>query len=208
MSLAPASPLISDWVKLKLPWKYLWQPTYKPLTVPANNRVQIPLGQASFNYPEGVVLAFGASFDSSDCGIQYETGGLDTRNVITVDNITSLGTLNDPFFIFASQPPQNVQGVHYVANYKEWVWTEWCKLYLLNTGPVDHICYNFFYVVAVLLSPRLPDFIECLEIMKMRAEIDPEFKTKLDAKLLEFNQTALLKRLTTHRAAIEMKGEV
>ncbi len=151
-------------------------------------------------------MAFGASFDSSDCGIQYETEGLDTRDVITVDNVTSLGTLNDPFFIFASQPPQNVQGVHYVANYKEWVWTDWCKLYLINTGSEDHVAFNFFYVLAVLLKPRHPDFIECLEVMEMKAQIDPAFRAKLTEKLMEFDDNTLLKRLTAHRDILEQRG--
>ncbi len=153
-------------------------------------------------------MAFGAAFDSSDCGIQYETEGMDTENVITVDNITAMGTLNDPFFIFASQPPQMVQGIHYVANYKEWVWTDWCKLYLLNTGNVDHICFNFFYVIAVLQKPRLPDFIECLTIMRMLAETDPAFKTRLDKKLAEFNQDNLIKLLGNHRNFIESRESV
>jgi len=195
MSLTGLSPLITDWIKHGYKWKYLFQPVYTPFIIPANGQVQVPFGTQIFKYPEGVLLNFSASFDNSDCGIRYESEHLDTKDTITVDNITALGSLNEPFFLWAAQPPQTLQGVHYIANYKEWAWTNWFRLYVINTGTVPHYCLNFQYAVAVLLEPRPPDTVESLLKMILLEDLDPAFRKKLEDKIKDVDQSKLLKQL-------------
>lgn len=197
MSLTGISPLITDWMKNKLKWRYLWQPVYKPFTVPAKGQVQIPFGDRTFKYPEGVILSFSASFDSSCCGLRYETENLDTGKAVTVDNITALGALNEPFYVWAAQPPDTLQGVHYIANYKEWAWQNWFNLFVINTDSANHYCLNFQYAVAVLLEPRPPDPEASLLKMILLERLDPDFRKKLEDKINVIDQGELLKQLET-----------
>lgn len=195
MSLTGLSPLITDWIRNGLRWKYLWEPVYRPFEIPARGQVQIPLGEHTFRYPEGVLLSFSASFDNSECGIRYESEHLDTKTAVTVRNITALGALDAPFYVWAAQPPQTLQGVHYIANYKEWAWTNWFRLYLINTGPLPHYCLNFQYTIAVLLEERPPDAAESLLKMLLMERLDPAFRKKLEDKIREVDQKELLKQL-------------
>ena len=200
MSLTGVSPLITDWIRNRLKWRYIWQPVYLPFIIPARGQVQLPIGEHTFNYPEGILISFSASFDNSKCGIRYESEhNLDTKNVITVDNITALGSLNEPFFLWAAQPPQTLQGVHYIANYKEWAWTKWLRLYVINTDSAPHYCLNFQYHIAVLLEERPTDKVESLLKILVMEGLDPEFRKKLVDKIKEVDQRKLLKQLENLR---------
>jgi len=195
MSLTGLSPLITDWMKNKLKWRYLFQPIYRPFIIPANGQVQVPFGQHTFKYPEGVLLAFSASFDNSDCGIRYEAENFDSQLAVTVDNMTAIGALNEPFFLWAAQPPDTLQGVHYIANYKEWAWQDWFNLYVINTGSVEHYCLSFSYTIAVLLEPRPSDTVTDLLKALLMKDLDLDFRKKLETKLKKIDQDELLKKL-------------
>ena len=47
MSLTTINPLVQDWIERGFKWKYVWQPTYRPFTVPAKGQVQLPRGDYS-----------------------------------------------------------------------------------------------------------------------------------------------------------------
>jgi len=160
MSLTPHNPLIQDWIVRGLRWKYVWQPTYRPFTVPANGQVQLPRGEFIYRAPEGVVVTFGAVFDHAMCGIRMNNPQLDTLNIFTVNSMTFLGTYNQPWGIFTTVPPQTAPGIYTITNWKAWPWTDWCELYVINEDSSDHTCYGFAYTIALLLEERPPDATE------------------------------------------------
>ncbi len=157
MSLTSISPLIMDWIKEGLRWKYVWQPVYAPLTIPAKGQVQLPMDDFIYKAPEGLALTFGGSFDHPHCGIRLNTPQLDTGNIFCVTNITALGTYSGPWFVEANIPPQTVDGVYTILQYKEWAWTDWAELYLINNDTEDHTCFTFAYTLALLQEERRPD---------------------------------------------------
>ena len=182
MSLTTFSPLVMDWIKNGLKWKYVWQPVYRPLTIPANGQVQLPQGDFIYKASEGVAITFGAMFDHPDCGIRFNTPQLDTGDIFTVNNISALGTYNQPWFVEANVPPQTIDGTYTILQYKEWAWTDWAELYLINTDSVDHICYTFAYTLALLLESRPPDKTETALLAMLANSLYPieaELKKKI-----------------------------
>ncbi len=160
MSLTSVSPLIMDWIKEGLRWKYVWQPVYAPLTIPAQGQVQLPQSDFIYTAPEGLALTFGASFDSPHCGIRLNTPQLDTGNIFCVNNIVALGSYSAPWFVEANIPPQTADGIYNILQYKEWAWTDWAELYLINNDTSPHTCFTFAYTLALLQEERPPDATE------------------------------------------------
>ncbi len=182
MSLAPISPLITDWIKNGLKWKYVWQPTYRPFTIPANSEVRLPREDFIFTAPEGLLLVLAGLFDHPQCGIGMENPQIDTGNEFAVSSLMASGTYNQPWHVFGVVPPKTAPGTFGVGNYKEWAWTDWCKLYVINVDNVPHTCYGFTYIMALLLKPRPPRASDtALKLMLARElyDIDDELRRKL-----------------------------
>lgn len=155
MSLTGVSPLIKNWIELGLEWRWFWRPILRPFTIPAKGHVQVPSEAYTFSAPEGVLLTFSAGFDHPDCGIRFETHPeLDTGDVFTVTRLTGVGLANMPFYVVAFVPPASLPGVFTIAQNKEWPWTEWARLYVINTGSVPHRCLAYAYTMALLKEPR------------------------------------------------------
>ena len=154
MSLSGLSPLITDWIKEGLRWKYVWQPLYAPLTIPAQGQVQLPQSDFIYTAPEGMALTFFASFDSPLCGIRINTPQLDTEDAFIVTNMVALGAYEHPWFLQASIPPHTPAGFYNILQAKEWAFTDWCELYLINNDVKPHTCYNFGYTLALLQEER------------------------------------------------------
>ena len=207
MSLTTISPLIMDWMRNGLKWKYVWQPVYRSLTIPALGQVQLPQGDFIYKAPEGIATTFGAMFDHPSCGIRFNTPQLDTGDVFTVNNIDALGTYNGPWFVEANIPPHTADGTYTILQYKEWAWTDWAELYLINTDSVDHTCYTFAYTLALLLEERPPDITEAtLRVMLANNLYPIEEKLKQQIKEQDVNQwlaNANLKKLFRLRRSQE-----
>ena len=187
MSLTGVSPLIADWMRLKLKWMYHWHPVVQPFTIPANGSVQVPAEDYIFAAPEGVGLTFAGTFDHPACGIRTEFNPeLDTETAFTVNTMILLGTVNAPWFVFGLVPPQTAPGVYGVFNYKEWPWTEWMRLSVFNTDDVPHRCLAYAYTIATLREPRPDDrIVPLVTIKKMQVayEMYPEARDALRRKL-------------------------
>jgi len=160
MSLTPHNPLIQDWIERGLRWKYVWQPFYRPFTVPAQGQVQLPQGDYIYKAPEGVLLTLNGVFDHPYCGIRMNNPQLDTLNVFTVNSVVFAGLYNAPWYVEASVPPKTADGVYAITQQKAWPWTDWCELYMINEDSSDHTCYGFGYTMALLLEERPPDATE------------------------------------------------
>jgi len=155
MSLAPASPQISNWIENGLEWVWYWRPVQRPFTVPAKGQVQVPSGDYTFKAPEGTLLTFGAMFDHPNCGIRLESHPeLDTGAAFTVANMTLAGLYNTPMYVMAVVPPRTLPGMYGILQQKEWPWTDWARLYLVNEDSVPHRCLLYAYTMAMLSEPR------------------------------------------------------
>jgi len=155
MSLTGVSPLITSWIEKGLEWVWYWRPVQRPFTIPANGQVQVPSGEYTFNAPEGTLLTFGGMFDHPMCGIRLESHPeLDTASVFTVQNMTLIGLYNTPMYVSAKVPPRTLPGMYGVTQQKEWPWTDWARLYLVNEDSVPHRCLMYAYTMAMLKEPR------------------------------------------------------
>jgi len=155
MSLAPVSPLITSWIEKDLEWRWFWRPVQRPFEIPANGQVQIPSGVYTFKAPEGTLLTFGAMFDHPNCGIRLESQPeLDTGAVFTVANMTLIGLYNSSMYVTAMVPPRLAPGLYGITQQKEWPWTDWARLYLVNEDSVPHRCLAYAYTMAMLKEPR------------------------------------------------------
>lgn len=188
MSLAPISPLIMDWIKEGLRWKYIWQPVYAPLTIPAQGQVQLPQSDFIYTAPEGLALTFGGVFDHPHCGIRINTPQLDTGDIFCINNIVSLGTYSAPWFVEANIPPQTADGTYVITQYKEWAFTDWCELYLINKDTSDHTCYTFAYTLALLQEERtvpIGDTALRLLLAKELYGLEDQIKKRISQRKME-----------------------
>ncbi len=155
MSLTGVSPLITSWIEQGLKWRWYWRPTQSPFTIPANGQVQIPSSDYIFKAPEGTLLTLNGVFDHPKCGIRADTHDeLDTGFVFTVENMTLVGLYNTPMYITSMIPPRTLPGVYTISQSKEWPWTDWARLYMINSDSVPHTCTGYAYTMAMLKEPR------------------------------------------------------
>jgi hypothetical protein len=188
MSLAGISPLIADWMRLKLNWSYLWQPQLKPFTISAGTEVHLPHQDFIYKYPEGILLTFGAAFDHPNCGIRFENPQIDTGRDFTVNALLISGLVNQPWYVSSMGPPQTPVGIYGIAHQKEWAWTDWARLYVFNSDTIPHTCIGVAYTLAVLKEPRPDDSIVPLETMKriqLAYEMYPEAREGLRKRLAD-----------------------
>jgi len=189
LSLTGVSPLITDWMRLGLKWKYIWFPKMAPFTIPARGQVQLPSQDYTFTAPEGVVITFNGVFDHPHCGIRFECSpNLDTGDLFTVLNMTFFGNANMPFYITALIPPATPPGVYSIILSKEWGWKEWTRLYVINNDSVPHTCLGFAYLIAILDEPRPDDRLVPLRDtarVQQMLELYPELRGPLRAKYAE-----------------------
>lgn len=155
MSLTGTSPLIKSWIEQGLEWRWLGGPVFRPFTIPAGGQIQVPSEEYTFRAPEGALLIFNATFDHPDCGLRAEMHPeFDSGDSYTVRNLIAYGGVNFPIYLTAIIPPQSPPGIYSIASSKEWTWTDWLRLYLINTGSVGHRCLAYEYTVVVLKKPR------------------------------------------------------
>jgi len=155
MSLTGVSPLINSWIEQGLEWVWFWRPVQRPFAIPANGQIQVPSEAYTFKAPEGTLLTFNGLFDHPSCGIRLECHPeLDTGVVFTIANMLGAGFYNIPMYITAMIPPQTPAGIYAVNQQKEWPWTEWARLYLINTDSIPHTCTGYAYTMALLKKPR------------------------------------------------------
>lgn len=189
MSLTGVSPLITDWMRLGLKWKYIWFPKTGPFTIMPSGQVQLPSQDYTFSAPEGILLTLNAGFDHPNCGIRLECSpNLDTEDFFTAQRFLSVGNVGLPFFITAIGPPVTLPGIYGMLQNKEWGWKEWMRLYVFNADSVPHICLFFAYTLAVLDEPRPDDRLVPLKDMaqvQQMLELYPELRVPLRNRLSE-----------------------
>jgi len=148
------NPQIADWMRLGLEWQYLDQSILRPFEIPAKSQIQLPRGDYTFNYPEGVLLTFSGGFDHPTCGIRIESDpNFDTKEYFTVNNI-ALGLSRPEILVYASVPPVSPAGIYGVRIVSPWVWQKWLRLYLFNLDSIPHRVFAHTYHMAVLKEPR------------------------------------------------------
>jgi len=189
LSLTGVSPLITDWMRLGLKWKYIWYPKMGPFTIPARGQVQLPSQDYTFTAPEGVAITFNGLFDHPNCGIRLECSpNLDTSDLFTVQQFLSLGLNALPFYVTAFAPPATPPGIYVIMQSKEWAWKEWARLYVINNDSVPHTCLGFAYFIAILDEPRpderLVPLRDTARVQQM-LELYPELRGPLRAKYAE-----------------------
>lgn len=186
MSLEGFSPLITDWMKLGLKWRYRWFPKTGPFTVPARGNVQLPNQDFTFAAPEGVLLFFGALFDHKECGIRLEfSPNLDTDDFFVIGRFSALGIVNQPWFVVATVPPASLPGFYGITQCKEWGWTDWMRLHVINNDIIPHTCLGYSYIIATLDEPRPDERLTPLKEMarvQQMLELYPELRESLRRK--------------------------
>jgi len=187
LSLTGVSPLITDWMRLGLKWKYVWFPKVGPFTIPARGQVQLPSQDYTFSAFEGVLLTFTGIFDHPNCGIRLECSpNLDTGDFFTIQLILSSGVNAQPFYITALAPPATPPGIYGIMQSKEWGWKEWMRLYVFNADSVPHTCIGLGYTIATLDEPRPDDRLVPLKEMarvQQMLELYPELREPLRRRL-------------------------
>lgn len=150
-------PLINEWKKEGLKWKYIFSPKYQAMPIPAGGALTLPQSDFIYNYPEGILIFFTAGFDHPTCGIRLEWGPeFDSQEFFTV-NTMSLGLANviDPL-VYTMIPPLVPPGIYAIRVASPYVWEENLRLRLINTDTVEHKCLGFGYMMAVLTEKRPP----------------------------------------------------
>lgn len=154
--MSEVSPLIVDWIEKGLNWYYVF-PTPPVTAIPLLPGQMLRIA----NYdkkdgPEGALIHFNAFFDSPLCGTRLESGpGLDTGRALTV-NLLVTGGLTVPTAgskVYARIPPATPAGLYGMHVEKEWVWKEYCRIYIFNTDVVPHVCISFGYTMVILHPP-------------------------------------------------------
>ena len=129
--------------------------------------------------------------DVSDWEDEYMQAepNLDIGVVNTVIGNIFAGVTVPTGITYARVPPATPPGIYTIHSNKEQPWMETCRLYVLNSDPVNSItCLGYGYMMALLKEPR-PD--ESIVPLKTMAEIQhmislyPEMRNPLRMKLCE-----------------------
>jgi len=145
------SPLIADWIKNKLRWRYIYSPVFRPTTLSPGQMLRI----SEHRHPEGVFVLGGAAFDSPMCGVRLEAAPrLDTERNFTLNTIIGTGLTSPNVGYWVAMPPTTPPGVYVLHVFKEWDWLDFFRLYVYNNDTVPHTYLFGGYTLAVLLKPR------------------------------------------------------
>ena len=148
------NPQIAEWMSRGLEWQYIHQTTMRVFEIPAKGQFQLPRGQHTFSYPEGVLLQFTGLFDHPSCGIRIESEPhFDLKENFTVNNF-ALGLTRPDILTYAGLPPETPAGLYGIRIVSPWVWQKWLRLYLFNTDSVPHRVLSHTYHIAVLRKSR------------------------------------------------------
>lgn len=148
------NPQIADWMRLGLDWQYIDQSTMRIFEIPAKSQFQLPRGEHTFKYPEGVLLHFTGGFDHPLCGIRIESEPeFDTGEFFSVNNI-ALGLNRPENLTYAMVPPITPPGTYGVRIPSPWVWEKWLRLFLFNADSIPHRVIGHSYHIAVLKEER------------------------------------------------------
>jgi len=149
--VSPNPGLIASWIERKLPWKWVYSPTQKILTIKAGEEIMI----RRHDHPEGVLTHALGVFDSPKCGIRLRAEpALDTMRTQTISTVLEGGGYRTNMVAWVSIPPTTPAGI-YIMNYvREVPWTKFIEFWAYNTDSVPHRLLLGGYVLAVLLSER------------------------------------------------------
>lgn len=143
---------ISEWQSKGLKYQVVVSPNTTPFLIGAKRNIQLPYPQpVDFSAKEGVMTYFGALFDHPLCGIRIAMNpGTDTREMNTVQNFLLYGKVNQwSLYQGGYVPPLTAPGTFGVET-NAWLWTDWCRLYIINTDTVPHYCLAYGYFLALL----------------------------------------------------------
>jgi len=204
--MSTVSPLITDWMSNRLKWVYTFQPTVRPFTLDPGEKRQVPSQTYIFTAPEGVLIHMDAVFDSPYGGFSMEAEpNLDVGVVNTIINNLVTGATVPSGITYIRVPPATPPGIYSIHSSKEQPWMETCRLYVLNSDPVNSItCIGYGYTMAFLKEPRKDESIVPLktmaEVQQMLA-LYPEMRDPLRQKMMESAEEFLEKMKIKMEAA-------
>lgn len=179
--MSAVSPLIADWIREDLKWKWVFQPAVHPFAL-APGKTRIPSKDYVFSAPEGVLVTMGAVFDSPHGGISMDSEpNLDFKEVNTISNNILAGTTTPNNVTYVNVPPTTFPGVYAIVSNKEWPWVRSCKLYLVNETAVPITCYGYGYTMAYLMEDRPMSLLE-LSNLRTAYEYFPELRETVKKK--------------------------
>ena len=185
-----------------LRWTYAFQPTLRPFTLGPGEKRQVPAQDYIFKAPEGALLMMGVAFDSPYGGFSMlAEPSLDIEEVNTVNANIAAGLVTPTTITYARVPPDTPPGIYTLHSNKEQPWVETCRLYVLNSDPVNSItCFGYGYIMVYLTEPRpdesivpLKKMIEVQEMLSLYPEMRNALKTKMEEAATEFMKRMGLK---------------
>lgn len=176
--MSEGSPLIVDWVKNRLSWRYIFAPVRKAFSIPAGKSIRTDPGE--YKFPEGVFFHGTWQFDHPLCGIRLEAGpNLDTERLFTVALLILGGATVPTPPIYVRIPPDVPLGTYIITSNKEWSWQRFLRFYVFNEDTVPHTCLGFGWTLAILDKERpTPSRDLEEEILKSQQELTSLIKAR------------------------------
>jgi hypothetical protein len=152
--MSAVSPLIADWIREGLEWKWVFQPAVQPFTV-APGKMRIPTEDYVFSAPEGTLVYMAVVFNSPYGGISMEAEpNLDFKERNTIHTHIALGNTAPNNMTYVNVPPVSGPGLYTIISSKEWPWVRSCRLFVVNEGAAPITCIGYAYVMALLVEER------------------------------------------------------
>lgn len=153
MSTIP-SPLVADWIKKGLRWKYVFKDIRKSFSIPPNEEKQV----GAFSKPEGLFLFGKFTFDRPYGGIRIDAYPewpimLDIFTLyadgVNAPNVWGWVSRYNP------DPYVGNPGIYAMVIPEGQVWQNRFELYVVNRSPTVTInCTCYLFAMAVLEEPR------------------------------------------------------
>ena len=158
------TPSIYNWTKNGLPWKWVYSPSTRPLTLAPGQEIKY----SEHVHPEGILAHAIAAFDSPNCGIRlWADPDLDTARTQTIINTILGGGYSPNRIWWASVPPTTLPGIYTLNLVREVPWLNFVEFYIFNDDTVPHTFISGGYTMAVLINKRpTPADQELLEVVK------------------------------------------
>lgn len=148
--MSVASPLIADWIKQGLKWRYSYFTRAVPYTLAPGEMYKIH----EYKQIEGIFIDGNIAFDSPDCGMRLRAApNLDTARTHLIRTYM-LGATRPNVAFWAEIPPSTPPGVYMITVKKEWPWFNYFEIYIFNDDVVPHTFLGGGYTSALLEQSR------------------------------------------------------
>ena len=159
-----SAPLVADWIRKGLRWKYIFRDIRKPFSIPLTEEKKVAMHQ----YPEGIFLFGKFVFDRPFGGVRIDAYP-EWPITLDIPTLWADGVLAPNVWGWISRyrpaPFVGQPGTYALVIPQGQVWQNIFEMWVINTNltiPIN--CLRYLYAMAVLLEPRSPEQAEVFEV--------------------------------------------